>query len=578
MTKFILTIVAAMYLAAGAVRAQEAWVQIEALPTLADAESRARAWNSAFPDVEGFRLASGWYAIALGPYSPQQAANRLFALRAERLVPQDSFISDGGNYRGRFWPVGAPAAAVPEPEPQAEPEPDQVIEVMPAPQALPDETPAEARRSEALLTAEERMALQTALQWFGFYDSAIDGAFGRGTRTSMAAWQAANGYDETGVLTTAQRAALLDAYRGELAALGLGHVLETRAGIEIDMPIGLVEFDDYAPPFVRYREKNGSGIQVLLISQDGTQATLDGLYDVMQTLEIVPLQGFRERQGESFTLTGQNAKLHSYTYARLEDGMVKGFTLVYPPEAEERMSRAVQIMRDTLRSTGPALDPTLGDQSAAQSRDLLSGLEIRQPERTRSGVYVDSEGMVLTVAEAVEGCARVTLDDLYDAQVVATDAGSGLALLKPKVPLAPTRVASLAPADPRIGAEAAVAGFPFGPALPEATLNFGTVEDLSGLSGEPGLIRLQAETEPGEAGGPVFDPAGRVAGVLLPASGDGGRQLPPGVSFAAKAGVVSAFLSGHGISAAESGETGAMAPEDITEAAMGMTVLVSCWN
>ena len=574
MMKFILTIVAALYLAAGAARAQEAWVQIEALPILADAEERARAWSAAFPDVSGFRLSSGWYGIALGPYSPEQAANRLYALRAERLIPGDSFVSDGGNFRGRFWPVGAAGAEASAPRP----EPDQVITVVPTPQTLPDETPAEARRSEALLTPEERRALQTALQWFGFYDSAIDGAFGRGTRTSMAAWQGANDHEETGVLTMAQRAALLDGYRGELAALGLGRVLEPRAGIEIEMPIGLVEFDDYAPPFVRYREKDGSGIRVLLISQEGTQATLDGLYDVMQTLEIVPLQGFRERQGESFTLTGQNAELHSHTYARLEDGMVKGFTLIYPPEAEVRMSRAVAIMRETLTSTGPALDPTLGAEQAAQSRDLLSGLEIRQPERTRSGVYVDREGAVLTVAEAVEGCARVTLDDLYEARVAATDRATGLALLKPVVPLAPTRVAALAPADPRIGAAAAVAGFPFGPALPAATLTFGTVEDLSGLSGEAGLLRLSAETEPGEAGGPVIDPAGRVAGVLLPASGDGSRQLPPGVRFAAKAGVVSAFLSGQGISAAASGESGAMAPEDITEAAMGMTVLVSCWN
>ncbi len=574
MTRFLLTILAAAWFAAGAARGQEAWVQIEALSTLADAEARARAWSAAFPDVSGYRLSSGWYGIALGPYPAEAAANRLFALRAERLIPGDSFVSDGGNFRDRFWPVGATGAGSAAPRT----DPDQVIAVVPAPETLPDETPAEARRSEALLTGEERMALQTALQWFGFYDSAIDGAFGRGTRASMASWQGAKGYEATGILTSAQRAELLDAYRNELAALGLGRVLEQRAGIEIEMPIGLVEFDDYAPPLVRYREKDGSGIRVLLISQDGTQATLDGLYDVMQTLEIVPLQGFRERQGASFTLTGQNAELHSHTYARLEDGMVKGFTLIYPPEAEARMARAVAIMRDTLRSTGPALDPTLGAEEAAQSRDLLSGLEIRQPERTRSGVYVDARGAVLTVAEAVEGCARVTLDDLYDAEVAATDAASGLALLRPAVPLAPVRVAALAPAEPRIGAKAAVAGYPFGPALPAATLTFGTVEDLSGLSGEAGLIRLQAETEPGEAGGPVFDPAGQVAGVLLPGSGDGNRQMPPGVRFAAKAGVASDFLSAQGIRVATGGEAGAMAPEDITEAAMGMTVLVSCWN
>lgn len=571
MKQFLPTMIAAIFLAAGAARAQESWVQIEAQPTLARAEERAQAWASALPEVNGFRLTSGWYAVTLGPYPAELARDRLFALRGEGLIPPDSFLSDGGNYTGRFWPSGAAPAAAAAPRPADARAPAEA-------RPLPDETLAEARRSEAELSVEERKALQVALQWFGLYDSGIDGAFGRGTRASMAEWQGAGGFERTGVLTTAQRAMLTEAYRRDLDALGLGRVTEARAGIELEMPIRLVEFDSYAPPFVRYREKDGSGVQALLISQEGDQAALDGLYDAMQGLEIVPVEGFRERQADSFVLTGQNAAIRSYTYARLEGGMVKGFTLVYPPEAEPQMSRALAIMRDTLASTGPALDPTLGGAAAAESRDLLSGLEIRRPERTRSGVYVDAAGAVLTVAEAVAGCARITLDDLYAARLVAEDAATGLALLRPEAALAPAAVARLAPADPRIGSRAAVAGFPFGGALPAATVTFGTIEDVAGLAGEAGLFRLQAETEPGESGGPVFDQAGQVAGVLLPAAGPGDRQLPPGVRFAAKAGAASAFLAAQGVGGGPSVAGAAMAPEDITRAAMGMTVLVSCWN
>lgn len=580
MKRIILGLVVAVLVTAGMSRAQEAWVQVEALPTLGRAEDRARAWSSTFPDVSGYRLSSGWYAVVLGPYAADQAENRLFALQTEGLIPEDSFVADGRGYRQRFWPVGA--AAVPTtPEPVdiiQEPDTTQVIVINPEVTTLSDETPAEARRSEAELSADERKALQIALQWFGHYDSAIDGAFGRGTRASMAAWQGVSGYEQTGVLTTRQRTALLDAYRADLDALGLGHVVEQRAGIEIEMPIKLVEFDDYAPPFVRYVEKDDSGVQVLLISQEGTQATLDGLYDVMQTLEIVPLQGFRERQGESFELTGQNARIHSYTYAQLDDGMVKGFTVVYPPEAEARMQKAIGIMRDTMKSIGPALDPTLGAQETAQARDLLSGLEIRQAERTRSGVYIDTEGAVLTVSEAVQGCERITLDDLYDATLVAEDTGSGLALLRPKVALSPIGVAQLASFGPRIGTEAAVAGFPFGPALPSATLTFGEIEDVTGLSGERGIFRISAKTEHGEIGGPVLDATGQVAGVLLPQDGDQTRQLPPDVQFAAKAETASRFLSAQGVRLVSARPEGAMAPEDLTKLATDMTVLVSCWN
>ena len=88
----------------------------------------------------------------------------------------------------------------------------------------PDETKAEARDSEALLLPEDRMALQTALQWFGFYAGAIDGDYGPGTRKSMAAWQEAQGVDATGVLTTRQRAALLGAYQEQMAVYGFASV------------------------------------------------------------------------------------------------------------------------------------------------------------------------------------------------------------------------------------------------------------------------------------------------------------------------------------------------------------------
>ena len=81
----------------------------------------------------------------------------------------------------------------------------------PAPVALPEETRREAQRSEQTLTRDERMELQRALQWFGFYDAAIDGDFGRGTRNSMAAWQTAAGVgDVTGILTTRQRSRLME--------------------------------------------------------------------------------------------------------------------------------------------------------------------------------------------------------------------------------------------------------------------------------------------------------------------------------------------------------------------------------
>ncbi|MDZ4093395.1 MAG: serine protease [Paracoccaceae bacterium] len=583
----------------GVARAQQAgdtqnqvWLQIEAQPTLREAEDRARAYGGAFPDVAGFQLNSGWYAITLGPYAPQAGAAKLADLKSERLVPDDSFIAFPRSFRQQFWPVtlpGAAAAALPvlaEPAPQQPAAAETSVQpVLPAELSaelsagLPDETPAEARRAEAALTREDRQSLQTALQWFGYSNAARDGAFGPGTRQSMAAWQEANALDPTGILTSPQRATLLAGYVQAQAALGLQSINEPEAGIEITLPLALVSFDHYEPPFVHFPEKDGSGVSVILISQPGDQSTLYGLYDTLQTLAVMPLDGPRERGERSFTITGQNATRHSHAYAELSKGLIKGYILSWNATDGARIERVLAAMQKSFKPFGDrALDPGLVALSDATRQGLLSGLEVRHPALSRSGFYVDATGTVLTTPEATQSCARITLDTDTEADVIWSDARLGLTLLKPRQALAPRGVAALQTVPARIGGEVAVAGFSYEDALSAPTLTFGTLEDITGLRGEAGISRLAVDALPGDAGGPVFDTSGAVLGMLLPRATDAARQLPAGVSFAASASVLTGILAQAGIATVSPERQGAMAPEDLTLLAERMTVLVSCWN
>ncbi|WP_281857424.1 serine protease [Litoreibacter halocynthiae] len=576
------SIFAALFLTASSVAfsaAAQSWVQVEALPDLRTAEERARAYSSALKDVNGFRLRSGWYALTLGPYSDAEAQSKLRELRGAGIIPRDSYISDNGPYRQRFWPVGAGATNI-APATPVQPAPDTTAPeatptpVVPAAPVDLDETPREARASEALLSRDQKKELQVAMQWFGFYNSAIDGSFGRGTRGSMAEWQKNNGYDVTGILTTKQRKVLMDKYTSALAALGLGQVNEVKAGIEITMPIGLVEFDKYEYPFVQYREKDGSGIEALLISQPGDENTLFGLYEIMQTLEIVPLEGERSKGRRSFTLTGQGDDIHSYTYARAEGGYVKGFTLVYPPAKAADMARVIEIMQDSMVITEGTLTPDLSD-AAAQGVDLLSGLDVRTPALSRSGFYVDGRGHVLTTAEAVASCGRITLDDTYEATVKAS--GNGLALLEPSTSLVPLNYARFTTSIGRLRAPVAVAGYSYEGALDAPTLTYGTLEDLKGLGGEAELSRLDLDALPGDVGGPVLDMTGSVSGMLVDHDLTG-KALPSAVRFSLKASELATFLSENGITAAASEDTAQLDAEDIVVLGTDMTVLVGCWE
>ncbi|MEZ5778265.1 MAG: serine protease [Paracoccaceae bacterium] len=573
----------ALCLFAGVASAQTRWVQIEAQPTLREAEERARAYMGVFPNVVGFQLKSGWYAIALGPFTPEEADRQLALLRGERLVPSDSFVAFGEKFARQFWPVGPtglPTAPAALPVPGTEPADEPVIAL--PDMTPPDETPAEARRSETLLSADDRKLLQEALQWGGFYASAIDGAFGPGTRRSMAAWQAAVGHEETGILTTSQRTELVAGYQAERAALGLQELNETEAGIDLTIPAALVEFDRYEPPFVHFREKDGSGLRLILISQQGDQTTLFGLYDLMQTLEIVPVEGERQLGRTNFTLTGQNSRIHSYTQAELKSGLIKGFTLAWAPGDDARAAKILDVMKASFRATGDrALSAGLGEPLAEPRDSLLAGLEIRRPVISRSGFWLDGTALVATTDEVLAECGRVTIDGEHAADVVLRDAASGLVILRPQETLAPQSHARLAVAPARISSEIAVAGYSYEDALDSAVVSFGTLADTKGLDGEADRSRLDVKTLPGDAGGPVLDGSGAVIGMLLPRKVENGRVLPDDVGFALSSAAIQRALTAAGLGNAEDAEVavgGAVAAEDLTLIGRQLTVLVSCWR
>ncbi|MDO9526515.1 MAG: serine protease [Gemmobacter sp.] len=575
----------------------QVWVQIEAQPTLRAAEERARAYSGAFDDVAGFSLASGWYAIVLGPYERGAGFDRLGALRTERLVPLDSFLADGGNFRQQFWPLGASAASsaeqsaavtpvdpAPVPVVPAEPaapaaEPAPIAQPQPAPAETRPETLAESRRAEAALSRSEREDIQSALGWFGYYSAGIDGAFGPGTRGAMAAWQSAQTNEPTGVLTTAQRNALVGGWQSALAEIGLDRVRDEEAGIEIDLPLALVRFDSYAPPFAQYAEREGSGVRVLLISQPGDQGALFGLYDTLQSLEIVPLEGPRERRARSFEISGRNAQVESYSYAELSSGLIKGYVLIWQPSDSDRMGRVLAAMKGSFRSIGNrALDPGLVPLDDAQRAGMMDGLEPRRPAITQSGFYIDARGTVMTSAADVAACNRITLDGAQEAEVALADTGMGIAVLRPKGPLIPLGYARFSADLPREGADVAVAGYSFGDQLSLPTMTFGTFAAAGGLDGEDGVARLTLPALAGDAGGPVIDGSGGVIGVLLPKMETAGRVLPAEVSFFAPASGWAERLSPLGLGLAPVERSGALAPEDITAIGTDMAVMVSCWR
>lgn len=343
----------------------------------------------------------------------------------------------------------------------------------------------------------------------------------------------------------------------------------------MSMPTGVVKFDKYESPFAHYDASDALGAKVLLISQTGDQNTLFGLYDIMQTLEIVPKDGPRSRGDTAFTLVGENADIISHTEVSLQGGEVKGFTLIWPAGDEERRTRLLAEMKASYSRIEGVLDPAAGSDEA-QSIDLVSGLEIRRPKLSRSGFFIDNSGTVVTSLATVQNCTSITVEGDVEADIIASDAVLGIAVLRPRSALVPAAVAIFQQSAPRLQSQIAVAGYSYEGVLGAPSMTFGVLADLRGLRGEEQLKRLALAALPGDVGGPVFDAGGAVLGMLLPED-TSGRKLPEDVSFSANGSAIQQVLNAASLSSQATDILGHIAPEDLTITATDMTVLVSCW-
>ncbi|MEY3003276.1 MAG: hypothetical protein RLZZ491_452 [Pseudomonadota bacterium] len=589
-TIWALLMLGALLLWPAPARAQDtAFVQIESHATLEAAQRRARGYARLFPDVTAFRARTGLYAIALGPYGRRVAQERLRDLLGRGAVPFDSFVTDASPYVAQVYPVGdtvldtttAPAKTAPLPTAPA-PAPAPASAGRPKDQdSLPN-----AIDSEARLTRAERLAIQTALQGFGLYRGAIDGDFGPATRDAIWGWQRAEGLVPTGVLTPAQREQLLTGYQAAWDGIGMTLQRDTRAGIEIELPMGMVALDGYAFPFALYGPVDDSAVQVLLISQPGDSTTLRWLYEMMAELAIVPPSGTRSRGQDRFVLTGQSEGLRSHTEVRLIDGALKGFSLVWPPDQDAPAAQILPRMQASFRAIDGVLDPDAAPPDPAPGPDLAIDLTTTAPARLRTGFFVDAAGHVMTTAAAIgDDCARLAINTDMPAEIAHVDPALGLAFLRPARPVRPPAHAALAPLPGRVGTQIAVAGFPFDGAVGTATLGFGTLDILQAPDAAPMIQRLGIATDDSEAGAPVLDQTGAVLGMVVPgATADGGPDAGPNpgakatATLAVRADALAGALAAAGIRPTLASQSEPLGPEALARLGAAITVTVSCWN
>jgi S1-C subfamily serine protease len=160
---------------------------------------------------------------------------------------------------------------------------------------------------------------------------------------------------------------------------------------------------------------------------------------------------------------------------------------------------------------------------------------------TGSGFVIDREGHVLTNNHVIEGASKVSVklgdsETSYDAEVVGTDPGTDIALLKVDAPESAFHPLALGrSAEMEVGDPVVAIGNPFGL---DRTVTSGIVSAVQRNIQAPNgfsishVIQTDAAINPGNSGGPLINAAGQVIGINAQIATGGGGNGNVGIGFA----------------------------------------------
>ncbi len=185
---------------------------------------------------------------------------------------------------------------------------------------------------------------------------------------------------------------------------------------------------------------------------------------------------------------------------------------------------------------------------------------------TGSAFAVTTNGLAVTNAHVVQGCAQVLDEQGRAVRVVATDRRRDLALIDTGRGFGSVVRFRPQPAVD-LGETVLVFGYPYGQALGTGlNVTNGIVTGLAGPGGDVSRFQMNAAVQPGNSGGPAVDDAGLLLGVAVGRLNDlavlrATGALPQGVNFAVRAAEVERFLADQNVRPVRgaSGGTGARA-------------------
>jgi hypothetical protein len=295
-------------------------------------------------------------------------------------------------------------ATAPAPLPKARPEAVK--------SEIPIAAPSIAPNPFAAIPLDERLKIQSALLWSGDYagaaggDDPIPGAIKN--------YQKRTKSNVTGELTPTERANLIAAAKTHEQEFGWTVVADPATGVRIGLPAKMVPLAREGTRGTRWSSAHGEvQVETFRIKEPGLK--LAALFEQEKKEPSTRRIEYSVLRDDGFFISGIQGLKNFSVRATMRDGEVRGFTILFDQAMETIVAPVTAAMASAFSPF-----PERSAPFAALSRSVEYG----------NGLVVSDRGDIVTDRKLAEACQVIVAAGLGDANRVADDESSGLALLR----------------------------------------------------------------------------------------------------------------------------------------------------
>lgn len=258
----------------------------------------------------------------------------------------------------------------------------------------------------------DRLKIQSALLWSGDYTGSIGGE--DPFLSAIKNFQKRAKSKATGVLSPAERTNLLAAAKAHEDEFGWTILTDPSTGVRLGLPAKLVPQVRDAARGTRWSAAHGE-VQVETFRIKDTDLKLAALFEQEKKEPANRKVESSALRGDNFYISGMQGLKKFSVRAFARDGEIRGFTLLF----DQMMETIVAPVTGAIVSAFSPF-PERGSLFAATANSVEYG----------NGLVVSARGDIVTDRKLVAGCQVIIAAGLGDADTVADDKGTGLALLR----------------------------------------------------------------------------------------------------------------------------------------------------